>query len=101
MFGTLGAATASVYPDDGSSNQGVGIPLTLILSGAPADKAAIASHLSVSVTVNPPAAAPAPGFCTPYAAPTVASGDLPVPLSWTSDRRVRPTPKTPDGYRTP
>ncbi|HXA41724.1 MAG TPA: L,D-transpeptidase family protein [Candidatus Solibacter sp.] len=96
-FGTLGAATASAYPDDGSSNQGVGIPLTLTLSGAPADKAAIASHLSVNVTVNQPAAAPGTGLCAAYASPTVASGDLPVAVSWTTDRRVRLTPRTPDG----
>jgi lipoprotein-anchoring transpeptidase ErfK/SrfK len=102
---TLSPAASSVSIDgpvrgqlgEGSSNQGVGIPLTLTLSGAPADKAAIASHLSLSVTVNQPAAAPGTGLCTAYASPTVASGDLPVTVSWTTDRRVRLTPKTPDG----
>src|SRR3984893_8544081 len=74
-FKTMPPATAAAYPDAGSSNLGVGIPLTVTMSSPPADKNALASKFSATVTVNQPVAA-----------------------AWTTDRRVRLVPKTPDGY---
>ena len=96
-FGTLGAATAAAFPDNGTSNMGVGEPLTLTLSGPPVSRSDFASHLAVSVTINQPAT-PGTGGCAAYASPAVAGGDLPVTFSWTNDHRVRLVPKTPDGY---
>ena len=97
-FSTLGAATAAAYPDNGTSNIGVGEPLTLTLSGPPVSRSDLVSHLAVSVTVNQPAVAPGTGGCAAYASPSVASGDLPVTFVWTNDHRVRLVPKAPDGY---
>jgi lipoprotein-anchoring transpeptidase ErfK/SrfK len=97
-FSTLGAATASAFPDNGSANMGVGEPLTLTLSAPPVSRSDFTAHLAVNVTVNPAAAAPGTGGCAAYASPAVASGDLPLTFVWTSDRRVRLVAKTPDGY---
>jgi lipoprotein-anchoring transpeptidase ErfK/SrfK len=99
-FTTLPPATAAAYPDSGSSNLGVGIPLTVTLSSPPADKNALASKITASATVNQAAAAAGGGLCSQsqYASPSAATGDLPVTAVWTTDRRVRLVPKTPDGY---
>jgi lipoprotein-anchoring transpeptidase ErfK/SrfK len=99
-FSTLPPATAAAYPDSGSDNLGVGIPLTLTLSSPPADKNAVASRISASVTVNQAAAAAGGGLCAQpqYASPSVDGGDMPVTAVWTTDRRVRLVPRTPDGY---
>ena len=99
-FKTMPPATAAAYPDAGSTNLGVGIPFTVTLSSPPADKNALASKFSATVTVNQPAAAAGAGLCSqpPYASPAAATGDLPVTAAWTTDRRVRLVPKTPDGY---
>src|SRR6202023_1004756 len=51
-FTTLPPATAAAYPDSGSSNLGVGIPLTVTLSSPPADKNALASKITASATVH-------------------------------------------------
>jgi lipoprotein-anchoring transpeptidase ErfK/SrfK len=100
-FKTLGAATSYAYPDNGSSNLGVAIPLTLTLSAPPADRADFSAHLTV--TVQPPAASPSPspspqgGVCAPYASPT-PGGTVEVTPNWLSSKKVRLMPKTPDGY---
>jgi lipoprotein-anchoring transpeptidase ErfK/SrfK len=96
-FNTLPPATATVYPDRGSTNQGVAIPLTLTLSAPPADRTDFVTHLAVTASA-PAAPVTGAGSCTGYGVPAVGAGPLPVSFSWTSDRRVRLTPKTPDGY---
>ena len=96
-FNTLAPGTASVYPSAGSSNMGVAIPLTVTLSDPPADRAAFVAHLSVSAQLGSTPVVGA-GSCAGYGVPTVAGGSLPVSASWVTDRRVRLTPKTPDGY---
>jgi lipoprotein-anchoring transpeptidase ErfK/SrfK len=99
-FNTLPPATVAAYPESGSSNLGVAIPLTVTLSSPPSDRNALASKFSAAVTVNQAAAAPGGGVCAQpqYASPAVATGDLPVTAVWTTDRRVRLVPKTADGY---
>ena len=96
-FNTLPAATAQVYPDRGSTNMGVAIPLTLTLSAPPADRADFVTHLAVTAGA---AVAPSPGTasCASYGGPPVTAGAVPLSFSWTTDRRVRLTPRTPDGY---
>ena len=113
QFESLPAATAGSYPDSGTSNLGVGVPLTLTLSSPPADRADLVKHLSLTAEVHSPApaAAPAPNpspspspspaadpCAVSYNVTPLAGGDLPFNASWTTDRRVRLTPKTPDGY---
>jgi lipoprotein-anchoring transpeptidase ErfK/SrfK len=99
-FNTLPPATAAAYPDSGTSNLGVGIPLTVTLGSPPLDRNTLASRMSASATVNQPAPAGAGGLCAQpqYAPPAVAAGDLPVTAVWITDRRVRLVPKTADGY---
>jgi len=117
-FTSLGAATASMYPADGSSNDGVGIPFKLTLSDPPQDRTDFANHLSVSATVTP-APAPAamdPNNCTPnntandpncayanqtcpqYNEPVSTSGPLTVDAVWLTSTIVQLKPKTADGY---
>ena len=105
-FTSLPAANAGVYPNPGTSNLGVAVPLLLILSGTPADRADFVTHLSLTVDSKPPAAPaagtpPAQNPCPQYVVPAVAGGDLPFTAVWSSARRLRLVPKTPDGYWPP
>jgi lipoprotein-anchoring transpeptidase ErfK/SrfK len=96
-FNTLPPATAEVYPGRGSTNMGVAIPMTLTLSAPPADKSDFVTHLAVTASAAPPPAT-GTGSCAGFGNPAVSAGSVPVSFSWTTDRRVRLTPKTPDGY---
>gem|GEM_PF-448454 len=97
-FSTLPAATVDFSPNPGAQNLGVAIPLTVSLSADVADRNDFVSRLAVSARVNP-AAPPGTGACaTSYASPQVPSGPLAVTATWLNSRRVRLTPRTPDGY---
>jgi lipoprotein-anchoring transpeptidase ErfK/SrfK len=95
-FNTLPPGTASASPENGST-LGVAYPITVTLSAPPADRAALVSHLAVSVQVGSPAAAGS-AACAPYGTSAVASGPLPVSANWITDRKVQLVPKTQDGY---
>ena len=96
-FNTLPPGTAAASIGNGSSNLGVGIPLTVTLSTPPADRNALVGRLTVTAQVASPAGT-GTGTCGSYGNAAAASGPVPVTASWLSDRKVRLVPKTPDGY---
>jgi lipoprotein-anchoring transpeptidase ErfK/SrfK len=114
-FQALGGPSVSTYPDDGSTNMGVGVPLTVTLTKSPADPADFAGHFTVTADVTAtlttpvPATFPAPGdvtgtpqpdLCIKYA-PAAAAASVPVAPTWVSPTMLRLVPKTPDGYWPP
>ncbi|MFY9613921.1 MAG: L,D-transpeptidase family protein [Candidatus Dormiibacterota bacterium] len=96
-FNTLPPGTAAASPDSGSTNIGVAYPITVTLSGPPADRAALLNKLTVTVDGSAPASA-GTGGCAQYGTSAVPSGPIATNASWLSDRKVKLTPKTPDGY---
>ena len=97
-FSTAPAATVDFAPNPGTQNLGVAIPLTMTLSSDAGDRNDLVQRLSVTADVKTPAAPAGTGLCAGYAQPQVATGTLDVNPSWLSSRKVRLTPKTPDGY---
>ena len=96
-FSSLPAATVDIFPNPGTQNLGVAMPLVMTLSADIGDKTDLAGRLAVTADVHSPAAAGAAN-CAGMAGPVVASGPVDVTPKWLSARRVQLVPKTADGY---
>src|SRR5207244_3538908 len=82
-FNTLPPGTASAIPGRGAANLGVAVPLVVVLSSPPSDKAMFAARVSVRSQGGIPASS-GTGLCGQYNVAATA-GSVPVAPVWISD----------------